>query len=231
MYHSKRIGGDRIEVFKAAMRARKSDRLTLESELRRALEREEIKILYQPIVRLEDRTIAGFEALARWDHPKLGRLSPAEFINIAEEIGLIVDLGMFVLERTARQLSLWQRTVRTHEAIFASVNVSSRQLLRQDLIQDLRTVLARSSVLTGTLKLELTESMVMENPEHAAQMLHAVARAWCRPRARRFRHRAFLAVLSAAFPVRHHQDRSVIRAHEFERHAPGDPAFDHRART
>jgi sensor c-di-GMP phosphodiesterase-like protein len=86
------------------MRARKSDRLTLESELRRALEREEIKILYQPIVRLEDRTVAGFEALARWDHPKLGRLSPAEFINIAEEIGLIVDLGMFVLE-TARQLS------------------------------------------------------------------------------------------------------------------------------
>ncbi len=72
MYHSKRIGGDRIEVFKAAMRARKSDRLTLESELRRALEREEIKILYQPIVRLEDRTVAGFEALARWDHPKLG---------------------------------------------------------------------------------------------------------------------------------------------------------------
>jgi len=78
---------------------------------------------------------------------------------------------MFVLERTARQLSLWQRTVRTHESIFASVNVSSRQLLRQDLVQDLRTVLARSSVMTGTLKLELTESIVMENPEHAAQLL------------------------------------------------------------
>ncbi len=81
MYHAKRIGGDRIEVFKAAMRARKTDRLTLESELRRALEREEITILYQPIIRLEDRTVAGFEALARWDHPKLGRLSPAEFIS------------------------------------------------------------------------------------------------------------------------------------------------------
>src|SRR5690606_24267058 len=89
MYHSKRIGGDRIEVFKAAMRARKSDRLTLEAELRRAIEREEIKLHYQPIVRLEDRTIAGFESLARWEHPKLGRMSPAEFITIAEEIGLI----------------------------------------------------------------------------------------------------------------------------------------------
>ena len=101
---AKRIGGDRIEVFKPAMRARKTDRLTLESELRRALEREEITILYQPIVRLEDRSVAGFEALARWDHPKMGRMSPAEFITIAEEIGLIVDLGLFVLERTARQL-------------------------------------------------------------------------------------------------------------------------------
>ena len=171
MYHAKRIGGDRIEVFKSAMRARKADRLTLESELRRALEREEISILYQPIVRLEDRTVAGFEALARWDHPKMGRMSTAEFITVAEEIGLIVDLGMFAMERTARQLAIWQRTSRPGAPIFASVNLSSRQLLRQDLIQDLRTVLAGSPVVRGTFKLELTESLVMENPEHAAQML------------------------------------------------------------
>jgi diguanylate cyclase (GGDEF)-like protein/PAS domain S-box-containing protein len=171
MYHAKRAGGDSMEVFKAAMRARKSDRLTIESDLRRALERDEISILYQPIIRLEDRSVAGFEALARWDHAKMGRLSPAEFINIAEETGLIVDLGLFVLERTARQLSVWQRTVRSSEPVFASVNVSSRQLLRQDLIHDLRTVLARSGLVRGTLKLELTESVVMENPEHAAQML------------------------------------------------------------
>jgi diguanylate cyclase (GGDEF)-like protein/PAS domain S-box-containing protein len=171
MYHAKRIGGDRIEVFKPSMRARKTDRLTLESELRRALEREEITILYQPIVRLEDRSVAGFEALARWDHPKMGRLSPSEFISIAEEIGLIVDLGLFVLDRTARQLGTWQRTVRHRDPVFASVNVSSRQLLRQDLIHDLRTVIARSGLARGTLKLELTESLVMDNPEHAAQML------------------------------------------------------------
>jgi diguanylate cyclase (GGDEF)-like protein/PAS domain S-box-containing protein len=171
MYHAKRIGGDRIEVFKPAMRARKTDRLTLESELRRALEREEITMLYQPIVRLEDRSVAGFEALARWDHPKMGRLSPSEFIGIAEEIGLIVDLGLFALERTARQLGVWQRATRARIPLFASVNVSSRQLLRHDLIHDLRTVLARSALIRGTLKLELTESLVMENPEHAAQML------------------------------------------------------------
>jgi diguanylate cyclase (GGDEF)-like protein/PAS domain S-box-containing protein len=171
MFHAKRIDGDRIEVFKPAMRSRKTDRLTMESELRRAIEREEITVLYQPIVRLEDRVIAGFEALARWDHPKLGRLSPVEFISIAEEIGLIVDLGLFVLDRTARQLANWQRSARVHDPVFASVNVSSRQLLRHDLIQDLRTVLARSAVARGTFKLELTESLVMENPEHAAQML------------------------------------------------------------
>jgi diguanylate cyclase (GGDEF)-like protein len=174
MYQAKRVGGDRIEVFKDAMRARKSDRLSVESDLRRALERNEITILYQPIVRLEDRSVAGFEALTRWNHPKLGRLSPAEFINIAEETGLIVELGLFVLDRTARQLSTWQRTIRHREALFASVNVSSRQLLRHDLIQDLRTVLARAPLTRGSLKLELTESVVMENPEHAAQMLHRI---------------------------------------------------------
>ena len=174
MYHAKRTGGDRIDVFKDAMRARKSDRLSVESDLRRALERDEIAILYQPIVRLEDRAIAGFEALARWNHPLLGRLSPSEFINIAEETGLIVELGLFVLDRTARQLSTWQRTIRHREPLFASVNMSSRQLLRHDLIQDLRTVLARAPLTRGSLKLELTESVVMENPEHAAQMLHRI---------------------------------------------------------
>jgi len=175
MYHSKRIGGDRIDVYKPAMRARKTDRLTLESELRRAIEREEITILYQPIVRLEDRAIAGFEALARWDHPKLGRMSPIEFISIAEQSGLIIDLGMFVMDQAARQLSVWQRATRASRTpIFVSVNVSSRQLLRHDLIHDIRTVLSRSSITRGTLKLELTESLVMENPEHAAQMLQRI---------------------------------------------------------
>ena len=174
MYHAKRVGGDRIDVFKPAMRARKTDRLSIETDLRRAIEREEITVLYQPIVRLEDRTVAGFEALARWNHPRMGRMSPHEFIAIAEETGLIVELGLFVLERTARQLSAWQRMLRPREPLFASVNVSSRQLLRHDLIQELRTVLARVPLARGSLKLELTESVVMENPEHAAQMLRRI---------------------------------------------------------
>src|SRR5262249_47530918 len=171
MYHGKRMGGDRIEVFKPAMRTRKSDRLSMETDLRRALERDEMTVLYQPIMWLEDRTVAGFEALLRWDHPKMGRLSPADFIPLAEETGLIVDLRLFALDRATRQLAAWQRATRLRYPLFVSVNISSRQLLRHDLIQDLRTVLSRSAVARGTLKLELTESLIMENPEYAAQML------------------------------------------------------------
>jgi diguanylate cyclase (GGDEF)-like protein/PAS domain S-box-containing protein len=171
MYHAKRIGGDRIEVFKPAMRARKTDRMSLESDLRRALERQEIMLHYQPIVWLEDRSVAGFEALMRWDHPKVGRVPPSDFIALAEETGLIVDLGLFALNEAARQLAIWQRASRSRHPIFASVNVSSRQLLRHDLIQDLRSLLNRSNLARGTLKLEITESLVMENPEHAAQLL------------------------------------------------------------
>ena len=171
MYRAKQQGADRIEVFKPAMRSQKIDQLTLESDLRRALEREEIMIYYQPIVRLEDRTIAGFEALLRWNHPRLGRLGPAEFIPIAEQTGLIADLGRFVLERAARQLVIWQRLLPNATPIFVSVNISSRQLLRQDLIQDVKAILSRNLLAPATLKLELTESLVMENPELAAQML------------------------------------------------------------
>lgn len=174
MSYAKRIGGNRIEVFRPGMRTQRSDRLTLESDLRRALDRGEIKVLFQPVVRLEDRTVAGFEALLRWDHPRLGRLAPSDFLSIAEETGLIVELGIFVLERTARELSAWQRALDVVPPLFASVNVSSRQLLRHDLLHDVKAVLNRARVLPGTLKLELTESLVMENPEYAAQILQRV---------------------------------------------------------
>jgi diguanylate cyclase (GGDEF)-like protein/PAS domain S-box-containing protein len=172
MYHAKQQGADRIEVFRPAMRTQKIDSLTMESDLRRALERDEIAVLYQPIIRLENRSVAGFEALLRWNHPRLGRIGPAEFIPIAEETGLILDLGRFALERAAHQLALWQRAMPAHTApVFMSVNVSSRQLLRHDLIQDIKSVLSRNVLTPGTFKLEITESLVMENPELAAQML------------------------------------------------------------
>src|SRR5262249_36380399 len=104
----------------------------------------------------------------------MGRTSPSGVIATAEEGGLLLDLGMFVFERTPPQLSTWQRAVRRRDPVFASVNMSSRQLLRQDLIHDLRTVIARAGLARGTLKLELTEALVMENPEHTAQMLQRI---------------------------------------------------------
>ena len=174
MAHAKRQGGDKIEVFVPTMRSDRNDRLALESDLRRAIERGEIQVMFQPIVRLEDRTIAGFEALVRWDHPREGRLMPQDFLAIAEETGLIVELGVYVMDRTARELAAWQAALEVEPPIFASVNVSSRQLLRHDLLHDVKTVLARRRVLPGTLKLEITESLVMENPEYAAQMLSRI---------------------------------------------------------
>ena len=170
--HAKRLGGDQVERFDPSMRqTQRGDRLGLETDLRRALDRGELRVAYQPIVRLEDRTIAGFEALLRWDHPKRGPIGPQTFIPMAEESGLIVDLGLFAMERAARELAAWQRALVVEPPIFCSVNVSSRQLLRHDLLHDLKTVIARTGVSPGSLKLELTESLVMENPEYAAQLL------------------------------------------------------------
>ncbi len=171
MAYAKKLGGSRTEVFRPSMRALRSDRTALEADLRRALDRGEMKIVFQPIVRLEDRTIAGFEALLRWEHPRLGRLNASDFMSVAEETGVIVDLGIFILERTARELSAWQNALDVNPPIFANVNISSRQLLRHDLLHDVKGVLTRSAVLPGTMKLEISEALIMDNPEFAMQML------------------------------------------------------------
>jgi len=171
---AKRGGGNAIEVFRPAMRGQRSDRLTLEADLRRALERGEIKTFFQPVVRLEDRTIAGFETMLRWDHPRLGRLDPTEFWPVAEQTGLVIDLGLLALDRTARELAAWQRALVVDPPIFASVNLSSRQLLRHDLLRDVKSVLLRNDLSRGSLKLEFSEALIMENPEFSAQMLSRV---------------------------------------------------------
>jgi diguanylate cyclase (GGDEF)-like protein len=171
MAHAKRQGGDRIEIYRPTMREGRDESMTLSVDLRRALENKEMKIVFQPVVRLEDRTIAGFEALLRWDHPKRGRILPNVFVPLAEESGMIADLGLFALERTAAELSAWQAALQVDPPIFASVKIPSRQLLRHDLLNEVKNVLARTGVEAGSLKLEFSESMVMENPEYAAQLL------------------------------------------------------------
>ncbi len=170
MHYAKTLGGDRIEIYKPAMRSRKTDKATIESELRHAIERGQIDVLFQPIVRLEDRATVGFDAVVRWKHPTLSRMPESELFSIAEEIGTIVELGLFVLDRTVHQLSEWQAANRARAPVFATVNISSRQLLRRDLIQDLRNALSRKWLARGTLKLKIPESLVMENPEQAVQL-------------------------------------------------------------
>jgi EAL domain-containing protein (putative c-di-GMP-specific phosphodiesterase class I) len=168
---AKRNGGNRIETFKPSMTAQRSDKVALETDLRRALDRNEISVFFQPIVRLEDRTIAGFESHLRWNHPRLGRLTPADFVPLAEETGLIGDLGRFAMERAARELGAWQQALNVDPPIYATVRIPSRQLLRHDLIADVKSVLTRSGVSRGSLKLEIPEYLMMENPEHSAQLL------------------------------------------------------------
>lgn len=170
LYESKRQGGDRIEVFRPALQRMQDEFYASESELRDAIANNEFSILYQPIINLQTKAVAGFEALLRWNHKTRGLLLPAEFIPLAERTGVITDLGLFVLEQATRELSHWQRNAHG-EPVFVSVNVSSRQLFRQDLINDVKGVLTRFPVASGSLKLELTESLVMKNPEYASKVM------------------------------------------------------------
>jgi diguanylate cyclase (GGDEF)-like protein/PAS domain S-box-containing protein len=170
MHQAKRFGGDRIEPFRPAFRSVGTDRLQLESDLRRAIERKELTLAYQPIVRLEDRSIAGFEALVRWDHPRRGLIPPSDFVPVAENCDLIVPLGLFVMQRAAEDLSNWQRQI-GDVPLSMSVNLSSRQLIRRDLVSDVRSVVARANIKPRCFRLELTESLVMDNPEQSAHVL------------------------------------------------------------
>ena len=171
MVHAKRQGGDRIEVFRPTMRSDRSDRITLESDLRKALDRGEIKCCSSRSSASRTARSPSFESMLRWDHPRFGRMGPDDFLPLAEETGLIVNLSVFLLERTARELAAWQDALEVDPPIFASISMSSRHLLRHDLLHDVKTVVARTGVLPGSLKLEMTEGLVMENPEYSAQML------------------------------------------------------------
>ena len=170
MYQAKRFGGDRIEPFRPAFRSIGADRLQMESDLRRAVDRKELRVAYQPIVRLEDGTVAGFEALLRWDHPRRGTIPPADFIPIAESSGLIVQLGLFAMQQAAEDLYSWQKQL-GDVPLFMSVNLSSRQFIRRDLVSDVRSIIARANIKPRCFRLELTESVVMDNPEQSAHVL------------------------------------------------------------
>lgn len=170
MYRAKENGKARYEVFDHAMHARAVSRLQLESDLRRAVEEKQFCVYYQPIVSLETGRLAGFEALVRWNHPRRGLVSPADFIPVAEETGLIVPIGEWVLQEACRHIRECQTAFPGHRSLSLSVNLSARQVAQSDLLDRITEALATSKLNPHCLKLEITESVVMENAEAAALM-------------------------------------------------------------
>jgi diguanylate cyclase (GGDEF)-like protein len=171
MYRAKENGKARHEVFDTVMHARAVALLQLESDLRRAVDRGEMRVEYQPIVALESSRIVGFEALVRWQHPERGVISPAEFIPLAEETGLIIDIGQWVLGEACRQARAWQALSPAFKPLTISVNLSSKQFMQREMIDRIRWTLRDSDFDPRCLKLEITESVVMKNTETASSML------------------------------------------------------------
>jgi diguanylate cyclase (GGDEF)-like protein/PAS domain S-box-containing protein len=171
MYTAKAGGKARYEVFDAAMRARALARLQLESDLRRALERQEFCLHYQPILALKPERLVGFEALVRWQHPQRGLLPPTEFVPLAEETGLIVPLGWWVLREACRQTSAWQARFPSDPPLMVSVNLSSKQFLQAELAAEIERLLGETGLDPHSLKLEITETVIMDDPESASGML------------------------------------------------------------
>jgi diguanylate cyclase (GGDEF)-like protein/PAS domain S-box-containing protein len=171
MYRAKARGKARYEIFDRSMHDHAVALLKLETDLRRAVERREFRVHYQPIVSLETCRISGFEALLRWQHPERGLIPPAEFISVAEETGLIIPIGQWILGEACRQTRVWQEQSGADLPLAISVNLSSRQFLQPDLIERINEVLLKTGFDARSLKLEITESVVMENAGEAITMI------------------------------------------------------------
>lgn len=174
MYKAKENGKGCFALFDEAMRSEAVSMFKLEANLRRAIERQEILLYYQPIVDLKTGYIAGFEALMRWDNPNHGIVSPDEFIPLAEETKLIVPLGQWALRQACIELAHWLRLFPDRPKFFMTVNVSGKQLEGRDFTQDLLPVLNETAIEASLLKLEVTETIIMDDPDAAEAMLRHI---------------------------------------------------------
>lgn len=172
MYQAKRGGKGRYHVFDGRTSISLLERFELEQELRRALEQEEFRVYYQPIISLNNSKVIGMEALIRWEHPRLGMISPAQFIHTAEETGLIVPIGMWVLEEACCQVQQWQSQRNDDTLLEISVNLSAKQLQQSDLVSEVAEILERTKLQPRSLKLEITESVAMSDAEGTLTRLH-----------------------------------------------------------
>ncbi len=171
MFAAKKLGRGRIEVFAEPMREEAIARLEMEAALRRALVHEEFRVHYQPLVRFETSEVMGLEALLRWQHPELGLVPADAFLTVAEESGLIVQIGAWVLREACAQAASWVTEAGGHAPLAVSVNLSARQLADDDLISIVEDALATSGLDPSLLVLELTETTLMADREHAIEVL------------------------------------------------------------
>jgi diguanylate cyclase (GGDEF)-like protein/PAS domain S-box-containing protein len=169
MYRAKMKGKGRFEWFESQMHDGMLSRFQLEMDLPRAIEREEFLLHYQPIVDLDNETVVGFESLIRWQHPTRGFIPPNEFIPIAEETGIILSIGKWVLRESCRQMAHWQKMFPLASNLIISVNLSGAQLEQTDLTWQVQQILAESGLRPNCLKLEITESVIMKNAEQAIE--------------------------------------------------------------
>ena len=174
MYRAKELGRRRAEFFDERARVRSLEHLNIGNALHRALERGEFELHYQPIFELETGRLSGFEALVRWRHPDRGLVGPVEFIGLAEETGLIVPLGIWVVEVACRQLATWQATETETRRLTMSVNLSPRQLAEPSLPEQISQILDRTGIRRGSLWLEITETALMQDTESASSALRAL---------------------------------------------------------
>ncbi|MEL7407503.1 MAG: EAL domain-containing protein, partial [Cyanobacteria bacterium J06558_2] len=158
-------------VFDYSLRDRALQRLELETDLRRALERQEFEVYYQPITSLPLGILSGFEALARWNHPTKGSIGPGEFIPVCEETGLIVPLGNWLLREACKTARSWQLKYPEHPPIKISVNLSAQQFREPQLIEEIESALAETNLAGGLLKLEITESVLIDNLETVTEII------------------------------------------------------------
>jgi diguanylate cyclase (GGDEF)-like protein len=170
MYQAKAFGKARYKIFNTAMHDSAVKLMQLENDLRRAIERQEFQIYFQPIIRLENSKISGFESLIRWQHPIQGLLDPVNFIAVAEETGAIIPMGYWILTEACRQLYEWQVKY-SDPFLNISVNLSPKQLSQPNLIEQISQILQTTGLNPHSLKLEITETAIMENPESAALIL------------------------------------------------------------
>jgi len=171
MYRAKSQGKDRYEIFDAMMRDRIMQRLALETELRLALERNEFRVHYQPIISLHDPQILGFEALVRWQNPTRGFMMPGDFIGVAEDTGLIIAMDRWVLRESIRQMQEWDRTLQDLPPLKLSVNISGKQVAQADLVEEVKLIIEETGWDAQRLNLEITESAVMENYINTVEIL------------------------------------------------------------